>query len=68
MEIVAFILLGLIIGAVIGWLWAGRETAGAKQTAFARAHFESAAAAPHGGRMGSGDVEHVQSGWNRAEV
>ena len=32
MEIVAFILLGLIIGAVIGWLWAGRETAGAKQT------------------------------------
>ena len=32
MEIVAFILLGLIIGAVIGCLWAGRETAGAKQT------------------------------------
>ena len=32
MEIVAFILLGLIIGAVIGWLWAGRETAGAKQS------------------------------------
>ena len=24
--------MGLIIGAVIGWLWAGRETAGAKQT------------------------------------
>lgn len=32
METTAFILLGLIIGGVIGWLWAGRETAGARQT------------------------------------
>ena len=32
METVAFILLGLIVGGVIGWLWASREAAGAKQT------------------------------------
>src|SRR5690349_2993425 len=32
METVAFILLGLIVGGVIGWLWASREAAGARQT------------------------------------
>jgi len=32
METVAYILLGLIVGGVIGWLWASREAAGAKQT------------------------------------
>ena len=32
METVAFILLGFFVGGVIGWLWAGRESAGAKQT------------------------------------
>jgi DNA recombination protein RmuC len=32
METTAFILLGLFIGGVIGWLWASRESAGAKQT------------------------------------
>ena len=32
MAIAAYILLGLAIGAVIGWLWASRESAGAKQT------------------------------------
>ena len=32
METVAFILLGLLVGGVIGWLWASREAAGAKQT------------------------------------
>lgn len=32
MAIAAYILLGLAIGAVIGWLWASREAAGAKQT------------------------------------
>jgi DNA recombination protein RmuC len=31
-EIAAFILLGLLIGGVIGWLYASRESAGAKQT------------------------------------
>ena len=32
MEIAAFILLGLLIGGVIGWLYASRESAGAKHT------------------------------------
>jgi DNA recombination protein RmuC len=32
METAAFILLGLLVGGVIGWLWASRESAGAKQT------------------------------------
>jgi DNA recombination protein RmuC len=32
METAAFILLALLIGGVIGWLWAGRESAAAKQT------------------------------------
>jgi DNA recombination protein RmuC len=32
MEIAAFILLGLLVGGVIGWLWASRESAGARQT------------------------------------
>lgn len=32
METVAYILLGLIVGGVIAWLWASREAAGAKQT------------------------------------
>ena len=31
-ETAAFILLGLVIGGVVGWLWASRESAGAKQT------------------------------------
>jgi DNA recombination protein RmuC len=32
MGTAAFILFGLLVGGVIGWLWASRETAGAKQT------------------------------------
>jgi DNA recombination protein RmuC len=32
MESVTFILLGLLVGGVVGWLWASREAAGAKQT------------------------------------
>src|SRR6476469_10165259 len=32
METAAFILLGLLVGGVIGWLYASRESAGAKQT------------------------------------
>jgi DNA recombination protein RmuC len=32
METVAFIVLGLLVGGVIGWLWASRENAAAKQT------------------------------------
>src|SRR6476646_3252009 len=32
MAIAAYILLGVAIGAVIGWLWASRESAVAKQT------------------------------------
>jgi DNA recombination protein RmuC len=32
METVAFILLGLFVGGVIGWLWASRDSASAKQT------------------------------------
>ena len=32
METAAFILLGLLVGGVIGWLWASRDSAGAKQT------------------------------------
>ena len=32
LEVAAFILLGLLIGGVIGWLYASREAAGAKQT------------------------------------
>ncbi|MES2120824.1 MAG: DNA recombination protein RmuC [Pseudomonadota bacterium] len=32
MATVAYILLGLAVGAVIGWLWASREAAGARQT------------------------------------
>jgi len=30
-AVVAFVLVGLVIGAALGWLWASRETAGAKQ-------------------------------------
>ena len=29
---IAFVVLALIVGAALGWLWASRETAGAKQT------------------------------------
>jgi DNA recombination protein RmuC len=32
MEIAAFIFLGLLVGGVIGWLYASRESAGARQT------------------------------------
>jgi len=32
MGTVAFIVLGLLVGGVIGWLWASRENAAAKQT------------------------------------
>jgi len=32
MESAAFILLGLLVGGVIGWLYASRESAGARQT------------------------------------
>src|SRR4051794_35461572 len=32
MEIASFIVLGLLIGGVIGWLYASRESAGARQT------------------------------------
>ena len=31
-TVVAFVLIALIVGGAIGWLWASRETAGAKQT------------------------------------
>jgi len=31
-EVTAFILLGLLVGGVMGWLYASRESAGAKQT------------------------------------
>jgi DNA recombination protein RmuC len=31
-AVVAFVVLALAIGAVLGWLWASRESAGAKQT------------------------------------
>ncbi|HET8750588.1 MAG TPA: DNA recombination protein RmuC [Sphingomicrobium sp.] len=32
MTVFAFVLVALIVGAALGWLWAGRESAGAKQT------------------------------------
>ena len=32
METALFILVGLVVGIVIGWLWASRQSAGAKQT------------------------------------
>lgn len=32
MEIVAFIVLALLVGGALGWLWASRESAGARQT------------------------------------
>jgi DNA recombination protein RmuC len=32
LTVVAFALLALVVGATVGWLWASRETAGAKQT------------------------------------
>jgi DNA recombination protein RmuC len=32
LTIVAFALLALVVGATVGWLWASRQTAGAKQT------------------------------------
>ena len=31
-TVIAFVLVALIIGAALGWLWASREAAGAKQT------------------------------------
>ena len=31
-TVIAFVLLALIVGAALGWLWASREAAGAKQT------------------------------------
>lgn len=31
-AVIAFVILALILGGVIGWLWASREAAGAKQT------------------------------------
>jgi DNA recombination protein RmuC len=31
-TVFAFVLVALIVGAALGWLWAGRESAGAKQT------------------------------------
>jgi DNA recombination protein RmuC len=31
-AVIAFVILALIVGGVIGWLWASREAAGAKQT------------------------------------
>jgi len=31
-AVVAFVVLALIVGAALGWLWASREAAGAKQT------------------------------------
>ena len=31
-AVIAFVLVALIVGAALGWLWAGRESAGAKQT------------------------------------
>jgi DNA recombination protein RmuC len=31
-ALVAFVLIALIVGAALGWLWASREAAGAKQT------------------------------------
>jgi DNA recombination protein RmuC len=31
-AVIGFVAVALIVGAVIGWLWASRETAGAKQT------------------------------------
>jgi DNA recombination protein RmuC len=31
-TVIAFVLLALIVGAALGWLWASRESAGAKQT------------------------------------
>src|SRR6185369_9952329 len=31
-AVLGFVLLALLVGGVIGWLWAGRESAGSKQT------------------------------------
>lgn len=31
-SLIAFVLVALVAGAALGWLWAGREAAGAKQT------------------------------------
>jgi DNA recombination protein RmuC len=31
-TVIAFVLVALLIGAALGWLWASRESAGAKQT------------------------------------
>jgi DNA recombination protein RmuC len=31
-AVIAFVLVALIVGAALGWLWASRESAGAKQT------------------------------------
>jgi DNA recombination protein RmuC len=31
-AVIAFVVLALIVGAALGWLWASRESAGAKQT------------------------------------
>ena len=31
-ALVAFVVIALVVGAAVGWLWASRETAGAKQT------------------------------------
>ncbi|HET7575734.1 MAG TPA: DNA recombination protein RmuC [Sphingomicrobium sp.] len=32
MTVIAFVLVALIVGAALGWLWASRESTGAKQT------------------------------------
>src|SRR3569833_1609845 len=31
-AVIGFVLIALVVGGVIGWLWASREAAGAKQT------------------------------------
>jgi len=31
-TVIAFALIALVVGGALGWLWASREAAGAKQT------------------------------------